>query len=304
MWQPFEDATGVKVLEDSYNGEFGKIRAQVESGNIQWDIVEAQWPEIQQGCQEGLFETIDVSRFPTDDLLDGSISDCAVKTILASAVLAYNPDRFSEKPDSWADFWDVGKFPGKRGMRRSVTETIEVALLADGVPPNEIYDVLRTPEGQERAFKKLDELKPHIVWWSSGTEQVQGLLAGDYDMAMAWNGRIATVNAEESAGLLIAWEAGHVLNGDQWAILKGSPNKEAAMRFLEFAVQPEPQAEFMRQIPYGQINKRAYDLVSEDIRSALPTTEDHVRYAVWVDPEFYLDYRENLTERFNNWVSR
>ena len=304
MWQPFEEATGIDIIEDSYNGEFGRIRAQVESGNIQWDIVEAQWPEIQQGCLEGLFETIDVSRFPVDDLLDGAVSDCAVKTILASAVLAYNPAKFSQAPTSWADFWDVERFPGKRGLRRSVTETIEIALLADGVPQDEIYDVLRTPEGQDRAFRKLDELKPHIVWWSSGTEQVQGLLAGDYDMAMAWNGRVATVNAEEDAGLEIAWEAGHVLNGDQWAILKGTPNKEAAQEFLVFAVQAEPQAEFMRQISYGQINKHAYDLIPESARVVLPTAPEHVDYAVWVDPDFYLEYREALTERFNTWVSQ
>jgi putative spermidine/putrescine transport system substrate-binding protein len=89
-------------------------------------------------------------------------------------------------------------------MRRAITETLPIALMADGVPREEIFKLLATKEGQDRAFKKLEELKPHIVWWTSGTEQIQGLLSGEYDLAMAWNGRIATTNKQEGSKLAIA----------------------------------------------------------------------------------------------------
>lgn len=304
FFEPFMKATGITIIEDVYSGEFGKIRAQAETGNIQWDIVEDQWAPMQQGCLEGLFEPIDVARLQVDGMPDGTITECFVSVTYGSAVLAYNPAKFSQPINTWADFWDVERFPGKRGMRQAPNETLEIAALAAGVAPEDVYDVLGTTEGQDRVFAKLAELRPHIVWWTSGTEQVQGLLAGDFDMTMAWNGRIATVNEEENAGLKISWEAGHVLNGDYWAILRGSPNVEQAMRFFEFALQPEPQAEMMRQIPYGQVNTLAYDLISAEDRAVLPTSEENVPYAVWVDPDFWLEHHEALQERFNNWVNQ
>lgn len=303
MWEPFAKESGVKLVEDIYSGEFGKIKSQVEAGNLQWDIADPEWPEVEQGCREGLFEKIDVTQFDTGDLIKDAVSECGVMTILGGTVLAYNSDKIGDPPKSWADFWNVEKYPGKRGMRRAITETLPMALMADGVPNAEIYKVLATKEGQDRAFKKLDELKPHIVWWTSGTEQIQGLLTGEYDLAMAWNGRISTANKEEGSKLAIAWEAGQVLNGDRWVILKGSPNKQQAIDFIKFALKPEPQAEFMRRIPYGQVNQKAYPLLSEAEKKDLPTTEEHLKSALLVDPAFYLEHREALTERFEKWVT-
>jgi putative spermidine/putrescine transport system substrate-binding protein len=303
MWEPYTKQSGVKVVEDVYSGEFGKIKSQVEAGNLQWDVADPEWPEVEQGCREGLFEKIDVAQFDSKDLIKGAVSECGVMTILGGTVLAYNSEKISDPPKSWADFWDVKKYPGKRGMRRAITDTLPMALMADGVPNAEIYKVLATKEGQDRAFKKLDELKQHIVWWTSGTEQIQGLLTGEYDMAMAWNGRVTTANKEEGAKLAIAWGAGQVLNGDRWVILKGSPNKRQALDFIKFALRPEQQAEFMRKIPYGQVNQKAYALLSDEEKKNLPTTEEHLKEAVLVDPAFFLEHREALTERFEKWVT-
>lgn len=303
MWEPYAKQSGVKLVEDIYSGEFGKIKSQVEAGNLQWDIADPEWPEVEQGCREGLFEKIDVTQFDTTDLIKDAVSECGVMTILGGTVLAYNSEKISDPPKSWADFWNVGKYPGKRGMRRAITETLPMALMADNVPIAEIYKVLATKEGQDRAFRKLDELKPHIVWWTSGTEQIQGLLTGEYDLAMAWNGRITSANKEEGSKLAIAWEAGQVLNGDRWVILKGSPNKQQAIDFIKFALQPEPQAEFMRRIPYGQVNQKAYPLLKDEEKKDLPTTEEHLKSALLVDPAFYLEHREALTERFEKWVT-
>lgn len=303
MWEPYMKQSGVKLIEDIYSGEFGKIKSQVEAGNLQWDVADPEWPEVEQGCREGLFEKIDVSQFDSTDLITGAVSECGVMTILGGTVLAYNSEKISDPPKSWAEFWDVKKYPGKRGMRRAITETLPMALMADGVPNADIYKLLATKEGQDRAFRKLDELKDHIIWWTSGTEQIQGLLTGEYDLAMAWNGRITTANKEEGSKLAIAWDAGQVLNGDRWVILKGSPNKQQAIDFMKFALQPEQQAAFMRLIPYGQVNQKAYALLSEEEKKDLPTTEEHLKNALLVDPAFFLEHREALTERFEKWVT-
>lgn len=304
MWKPFEEATGIKVIEDTYNGEFAQIKAQVESGNIKWDIADPEWPEVEQGCQEGLFEKLNPADFDTADLLPNTVSECGVITILGSDVMAYNKDKIPVPPKDWAEFWDTEKFPGKRGMRRSITTTLPFALLADGVPKEDVYAVLATKEGQDRAFAKLDQLKDHIVWWSAGTEHVQGLLTGEYDLTMAYNGRIFTVNKEEGTNFGIAWASGHILNGDRWVILKGSPNKAEAIEFIKFALKAEQQAAFMRTIPYGQTNTAAMSLLTDAERAELPNTEEHLKTVLWIEPAFYLEHREALTERFENWISQ
>jgi putative spermidine/putrescine transport system substrate-binding protein len=304
MWEPFAKASGVNVIEDVYNGEFAQIQAQVQSGNVKWDLADPELPEVEQGCREGLFEKLDPAEFDQTNLMADTVTECGVLTILGSDVMAYNKDKIAEPPKSWAEFWDTDKFPGKRGMRRSITTTLPIALLADGVPKEEVYALLATKEGQDRAFAKLDELRPHIVWWSSGTDHIQGLLTGEYDLTMAYNGRISAANKEEGSNLAIAWDAGHVLNSDRWVILKGSPNKKEALEFLKFSLLPEQQAAFMRAIPYGQVNLAAMELLTPEERADLPSTKEHMETALLLEPSFYLDHREALTERFESWVNR
>ena len=103
MWEPFAKQSGVKVIEDVYSGEFGKMKSQVEAGNLQWDVADPEWPEVEQGCREGLFEKIDVSQFDTKDLVKGAVNECGVMTVLGGTVLAYNTEKFPEGPKSWAD---------------------------------------------------------------------------------------------------------------------------------------------------------------------------------------------------------
>jgi putative spermidine/putrescine transport system substrate-binding protein len=303
-WDPFTKETGIEIVEDAFNGELGKIRAQVESGNIQWDIAVPEYAEEALGCIEGLFQPLDHSMLPMDQLPEGTVTECGVTSLAAGTVLAYNKDKYPDGgPQSWADFWDVEKFPGKRGVNLFVTDTLVFALLADGVALEEVYDVLGTKEGQDRAFAKLDELKPHIVWWTSGTEQIQGFLSGEYDMGVAWNGRVAAANAGEDIELEIVWEAGYLYGGNRWAILEGTPNYDAAMKFIAFATQPEPQAEFMRHINYGSINEKAYDLLEPEQLEAMPGTAERLPYAVHMNGEFWLEHLDAVNERFNRWVS-
>jgi putative spermidine/putrescine transport system substrate-binding protein len=303
-WEPFTKETGIEIVEDSFNGELGKIRAQVESGNIQWDIAEPEYAEEALGCIEGLYEPLDHSMLPMDQLPEGTVTECGITSLVAGTVLAYDKAKFPNGgPQTWAEFWDVEKFPGKRGLNLFVTDTVVFALLADGVPQDQVYEVLGTKEGQDRAFAKLDELKPHIVWWTSGTEQIQGFLSGEYDMGSAWNGRVAAANESGDIDLQMVWDAGYLYGGNRWVILKGSPNKEAAMKFLAFATQPEPQADFMRNINYGSINTEAYALVDKDRLEVMPGTPERLPHAIHMNGEFWLEHLDSVNERFNRWVS-
>src|SRR5690606_21058132 len=156
--------------------------------------------------EEGLFETMHPDLLGNaEQYLPNVITECGVATYVWSMVLAYDAKRLAEAPSSWADFWDVKKFPGKRGLRKSAKYTLEAALLADGVARKDLYKVLGTAEGVSRAFAKLDEIKPYIQWWEAGAQPPQWLVAGDVVMSAAYNGRVA-VAQREGASLSIVWD--------------------------------------------------------------------------------------------------
>lgn len=303
-WDPFTEETGIVIVDDTFNGELSRIRAQVESGSVLWDIAEPEFAEALLGCEEGLFEPLDDSLLPLDDIPIAHVGECAVTSLLASTVLAFDASVFPDGgPTSWADFWDIKAFPGRRGLNFSVTDTLVIALLADGVPPEEIYEVLGTSEGQDRAFNKLDALRASIVWWRSGTEQIQGLLSGEFSMASAWNGRIASAVATEGADLKMAWQAGHLATGNQWVVLKGSENKDAAMAFIGFALRAENQARFMNEIDYGAISRAAHEMISPERLAIMPGNPMFEAHVIPQNPSFWLNNFDALNERFLAWAA-
>ena len=195
------------------------------------------------------------------------------------------------------------KNPGKRGLRKTAKYTLEAALLADGVAAKDIYSVLATPAGVDRAFKKLDELKPYIQWWEAGAQAPQYLISGDVVMSAAYNGRITNARNEGNKDLEIVWNGG-LYEMEYWGIPKGSPNKAEAMKFIASTLQPERQVEYSKLIPYGPTRKSANALVSAELATVLPSSEQNIKKAAAIDPAFWLDHGEELERRFNAWAAK
>jgi putative spermidine/putrescine transport system substrate-binding protein len=302
FYEPFEKATGNKILAGEYNGEMARVKAMVDTRSVSWNLVEVESPELARGCDEGLFETLDAAQFGNpDDFIKGAIQPCGVGFFVWSTVLAYNADKLASAPSGWADFWDVKQFPGKRGLRKGAKYTLEFALMADGVAPTEVYKVLATRDGVDRAFRKLDELKPHIQWWEAGAQPPQYLASGDVVMSSAYNGRIAAVQAESN--LQVVWNGG-IYDFDSWAIPRGAKNQELAKQFIAFSVQPEAQKVFSENIAYGPANKQAIDLLAPERLNVMPTTPENIKDQVAIDVVFWADYGEQLEQRFNAWAAR
>lgn len=309
--KPFAAKTGATVNSIDYNGGLAEVRAQHEANNVTWDIIDVELSDAVLGCQEGLFEEIDTSILPPGadgtpalkDFIDGTLADCGVATIIFSTVFAYDTTKFPDaKPASWADFFDVEKFPGKRGMKRQAKANLEFALMADGVPPAEVYEVLATDEGVKRAFAKLDSIKDHIVWWEAGAQAPQLLADGEVVMTTAWNGRIYGAMVEEKKPFEIVWD-GQIWDIDLWAILSGAPNKERAKEFLVFSTGTEPLARQSDWISYGPARKSSMASVSPDVLPHLPTAEANFETAVQADYEFWSDNADELNERFAAWLA-
>jgi putative spermidine/putrescine transport system substrate-binding protein len=303
-FEPFKEATGINLVEDVWNGGVGAIRAKVEGGGQEWDVVQVEAEELVIGCEEGLYELIDWDAVGgKDQFIDAAVHDCGVGTIVWSTVLAYDGDKITDDPpQSWADFWDTEKYPGKRGLRRHPKYTLEFALMADGVPPDQVYETLRTEEGVDRAFAKLDEIKDDIIWWEAGAQAPQLLASGEVIMTNAWNGRISEAN-EEGRNFKIVWP-GSIYAVDSWVILRGTPNKDAALQFIAFASQPEHQSRLPEAIAYGVTHEGVAAEIDKDLLAGLPTAPDNLAVAIELDTEFWVENVERLTERFTAWAAQ
>ena len=300
---PFEKSGAGKVVSVEYNGEQAKIKAMVETRKVVWDLVEVESPDINRGCDEGLFEKLDWSKVGAKaDFQPAAVHDCGIGVFVWSTVLAYNADKLKQAPTSWADFWDVAKFPGKRGMRKGARYNLEFALMADGVKTADVYKVLATKEGADRAFRKMTQLRPNIQWWEAGAQPPQFLVAGDVVMTTAYNGRIDAAQ-REGRNLKISWGGG-IYDLDYWVIPKGTPNKDLAHKFIALASSPDAQAEYARNISYGPVNNKALAKLAPTVLAQLPTSPANAKDAVQLDIKFWADQGEALEKRFASWAAQ
>ncbi len=303
-FKPFQEQTGSKLIDDSWNGGVGTLRAKVQGGSLDWDVVQVEAEELVLGCEEGLFEDLDWSMLGgRDAFIPAAVHDCGVGTIVWSTVLAYDGARIKDGPKSWADFWDVQKYPGKRALRRGPKYTLEFALIADGVEPAKVYDVLKTDAGVDRAFRKLDQIKSSLVWWEAGAQPPQLLASGEVVMTSAYNARVTAANKSDNRDFRIVWPGG-VYAVDSWVILRGSPNKAEGMKLIAFMSDPERQKNLPPLVPYGVTHKEAAGKVDPAVLPNMPTEPGNLAAGVQLDTEFWVANIERLTERFNAWVGQ
>jgi len=200
-------------------------------------------------------------------------------------------------PKSWADFFNTGVTRGRRAMRRNPVDSIEQALLADGVAPDKLY-----PLDFDRAFRALDRIKKDVaVWWTSGAQSTQLLQSGEVDLCPSWNGRIqAAINA--GAPVAIMWDQA-LWQTEGWVILKGGPNADLCREFIKFALEPSRQAIFAKATGYGPTLSEAIEKVDAATARTLPTHPDNRKSAILVDVDNWTANRDQATERFNRWVT-
>ena len=318
VFEPFSAETGIDVRLESYNGGLAQVRAQVETGNVHWDIVDLEFSDLVRGCDEGLFELVDIDGLPPapdgtparEDFYEGTFSECGGGGLFYATVVAYNDESYpGERPSSVEDFFDLEGFPGRRGMRRGALVNLEMALMADGVPPEDIYATLGEPEGVDRAFQKLDTIKDEVVWWEAGAQPPQMLADREVVMSTAYNGRIFTAQVVDRQPFTIVWD-GQVLDYGQFAIVAGSPNLEAARGFLRFASRVENMAAIGRYIAYSPTRRSAMELISTHLESGtemrphMPSAPENMVRALRSDAQWWTDHGEELDERFSAWLAR
>ncbi len=314
--KPFTAETGITINSVDSDNPATPIKAQVEAGNVTVDVADVEYSDAIRLCDEGLLEEIDASMLPAapdgmsaaDDFIEGAITDCAVANIVWSTVMAYNTESVDGTPTTIADFFDLEKFPGKRGLRKSAKATLEMALMADGVAAGDVYAAMETDEGIDRAFAKLDTIKDDIVWWEAGAQPPQLLADGEVAMSTAYNGRIFNAAVGEGQPFEIVWD-GQILDFDLFVVPKGAPNKEAAMQFISFSTDTQRLADQASWISYGPARKSSGALVGKysdgitDMAPHMPTAAANLSNALVNNFDFWADRDAELNERFNAWLA-
>lgn len=315
-FRPWMAHTGHQILTEVYNGGLAEIKVQVQAGSVTWDLVDVEDADARLGCDEGLLEEVDVALLPPaadgtpagEDFFEGALRDCAIGTVVWSTAYAYDRNQLETSPATIRDFFDLGTFPGRRGMRKTPKANLEMALVADGVPPDRVYEVMATPEGIDRAFAQLDRIKEHVVWWEVGAQPPQLLADGEVVMSTAYNGRIFDAFAAEGQSLVMVWDA-QLIEISYWVIPRGAPNRELALDFVAFASAPENMAVQASRISYAPVRRSAFQSIGSyyrdpelDMGPHMPTWPDNMKTAIWHDGEFWADHLDELNERFNAWL--
>lgn len=308
---PFSRQAGTWVNVVDYRGEFERVRGQVRAGATTFDVVDLEGPDAISGCEDGTLQPlgqIDLARgadgsAPQADYRQGMLLPCAVGSVVFATVVAYNSSLPpGTQPRQLSDFFDLARFPGDRGMRRSPRVNLEWALLADGVPAAEVYAALETDAGLDRAFSVLDRIRPAIVWWVDPESAVDYLRQRRVAMTSAFNGRIHAAASTWGHPVATLWDHA-VWAYDYWAIPSGAPNAAAARQLIAFASSPERQALQSNEIAYGPARRSAQAMVSSHVQPFLPTTAGNLETAFRSDSAWWARNDARLTERFESWIA-
>ena len=311
LFKPFNDQTDIALHVQGWDGSLSTLQKRAASGAVGWDLVLMEEAPLRVACRQGLFIPDPRSTGDRADRPDSTGAGCGVSAWRESIVLAWDKGRVDSTP-TWADFWDVARRPGKRGLKRDPRGTLEIALMADGVAPSDIYRTLQTPDGINRAFRKLDQLKPYIVWWQTPAEAVQIIESGAVLMTSAPSGEIATADRLGNRHFGTQWQQslGDVLD---WGITRsaGPAARDVARHLLDFTRQPDRAqafaAAYLAQAnPSPSTTATAADPPGATASTDKPAPAAPVpRHAdtLMLDEDFWAAQLEPLGRRFEAWIS-
>jgi putative spermidine/putrescine transport system substrate-binding protein len=291
----YEKKYGIRVVETS-PADFGKLRAMVDAGNVEWDITEIGGQDAIRATKMNLIQEIDPKIVDRSKYPAKAQSPVVFASSVYTTIIGYRTDVFKggSHPKSWAEWWDVKKFPGARSMRNHPVDNLEYALIADGVAKDKLY-----PIDFDRAFKKLDQLKPHVnVWWTTGQQPAQLLLDKEVVLATGWNGRFYDI-IKKGAPVEIEWNEGALKQGS-FVIPRGAKNVYWAQKMLHEMSVPQQQAVYATELGYPGLNLESLNYVDAKVKPYLPT--QYIEKQFWIDDSWWADNGNKAQELWNAWM--
>lgn len=299
FFDPFFKETGIEVVGITSAAEpTAEIRSMVETGNYTWDIGGSMsLSSINQLAAAGLIEAHKLDDHPVIKTIPAQYrTPYAIGSDIYSTAIGYNTEKVKKVPTSWQAFWDAEQFPGRRGLRKYPFDSVEQALMADGVAPGAVY-----PCDLERAFASLDKIRPEIAaWWTSGAQATQMFSSGEVDMMPTWTSRILAAR-DAGAPVAIAWNQ-HIWGVDVWAILKGTPKAELCRQFIAFACDPKRQAKLTEYVMNGPTQPEAFQYIPADRARDLATYLDNIKLGIGIDNDYWAENKSEALDQFNEWI--
>jgi putative spermidine/putrescine transport system substrate-binding protein len=299
FYDPFEKETGIRVVGVAHDPDpTVQFKLLVDTRSYIWDLCMVTPAHVVSLTKpKDYLEPLNLPAAEGGQLLPGMLTPNWMGFSVFGTILAYRTDKFGENgPQNWADYWDVKKFPGRRALYRGINGAIEAALMADGVAAKDLF-----PLDVDRAFRKLDQIKPHVnVWWTSGAQNTQLLQSGEIDMTDTWGGR-AYAAIESGAPVRMMWQQGQY-STDGWSIPKGTPRADLARKFVAFCVKPDRQAQYSSTVANGPSNQHAFDLIKPERARVLPTSPHNFAGLGATDAEWWGTNKAKVQERFQDWL--
>ena len=315
FFAPFAKETGTRIVTEIYDGTLAKIKEMIGGDNSAIDVIDVSAGALDTLCRDGLLESIAPSSLGAapsgesaeEDFYSGGLSSCGVASVAWSTAIAFDRQASSKaSPSQIGDLLNAKRFPGKRALPNNARQTLELALLADGVDPANVYTELATQEGADRAFKALDKIKDEIYWWDRAEEPMTWLSEKKVAMAAGYSGRMFRSLIGDRRRFGVIWD-GQVYDLDLWAIPKNAKNKDVALRFISFATDPARLAVQAELIAYGPMRKSALPLVGKhpvidvEMTPFLPTAPDNFKKALQFDEAWWNANGAELQRRFEAW---
>ena len=308
-FDPFSEETGIEVIfvSGALGERWAKIQAMTDAGNFEWDMMEAGSSDVFAPKRQAYLEDLgeDCAKVPKAES-DGAPGTCHRFGILpgfGATLLTANKDAFEggKVPSNWEEFWDVEAFPGPRALQNFGTpwRVLVGALAADGVPKDALF-----PLDLDRAFKKLDEIRPHVaVWWSTGDQIQRAFREGEVVAGLIWGTRLGFLQ-EEGIPLVRIWD-GATLNAAHWVVFKDGPNKANAIKFLNWYFDhPEAQYGFTSAGNMSASTTSALKYFSPEDQVNQPTYPDNVGGIIPIDYAWLIEHEEEMLERWNTWLAQ
>ena len=292
-FEPWTAKTGIAITTGPNTG--AKLKAMVEQKAVEWDVSQQPAELAATMAKQGLLEPLDYSIIDKPKLIKGVAFDDFVMCDIAAYHIAWNTKlvKPGAEPKDWPAFW---AFAGRRGLWKRPYQTMEVALMADGVDKDKLY-----PLDVDRALKSLAKIKDSVYWWERGAQVAQILIDGEVEITAAWNGRVydpkksgAPVDYHLNQALLVA---------DAWVVPKGAPNKRESMEFIALALEAEHQAAFAQKLPYGPVNGDALKLLPKETLAVLPSSDENLKRSTFLNVNWWADNGERTEAAFNKWIT-
>ncbi|AYD04812.1 ABC transporter substrate-binding protein [Neorhizobium sp. NCHU2750] len=298
FYEPFENETGIKVVGVAQNTDpVSQFKLLVDTQSYIWDVsMVTPAATARLTSDKNYLAPLGITKEESTNILPGMLTENWLGFSVFAIVMAYRGDKFGGKElTSWADFWDVKKFPGRRGLYKQAWGLLEIALLADGMKPADIY-----PIDVERAFASLERIRPEIaVWWSSGAQNTQMLQSGEVDLSDTWSAR-ANAAIAGGAPLKLVFQGSYSVDG--WSIPVGTPRLALAQKFIKFCLQPENQANYAKITTNGPSNTKAFDFIPKERAALLPTAPENFGNLFALNSEWWGKNYDAMAERMEEFL--